>query len=1050
MRWLLLLIPASLFAQVSIQCDVNLGTPGSCTGVSVGQYDVVEFVVSDTATLGGSVNPWEDPTISMVFTPPSGTCYGNSTCTVGGFYYNGLSDGLPGDGSVTNNWRVRFAPPSTGTWTWSVSFNDQSGNTFSTSGSFTCTASSNRGFLKIHSSNKYRFTDQAGTPFYVIGLIYAAGGESGFGDQSHDSLAPPMSGYTAFSGLDDVLSSGSVSFNAYYKALATSGYNFFESLFQPNSVYDNLGISTGKNTYDVAFGQSADEFAQTLHQNGIHWSKPSIMGLCGDLGGTCPGDFYTNTTKQLAFQNLVRYQINRWGAWQDIVKICDEDTLTGAMLTTITGWIHSYDPYGHLTSNGYNDNSGGITDISVGNSFHGDSILTLDNSILTTSSGGVSTVQSAYPNRPYLYTLGPNSPAADGDPERFRISFWSSTFMTGNPLMQGSGSDSLSDLTFNNILDFGAPALQRSYATVLSVLISDLDGAAVSNTSFSTSSGVRGYIISGTSDVAGYFLHTAAHDIIASGTVTLTVPTGATAGVWVDPSTGTVLSSFTTSAGSQTLTMPNFTCDIALRLRQAPSTPVLQFTLPAASILANAGTITVSVTRTGVSTGAVTVGYATSDDTALSGVNYTGTSGTLSWGSGDSSTKAFTITLANAASALYHSDFLVKLSSPTGGATIGPYGSQVVTLTNPTHNGFVIGAGESSYQVAQNAGTYTVTVNRVGNGVGAASVILNTRNSFGGAANGTDYCGVNVTPLGTCSFISGQLNWTNGDTTGKTINIPIINSSTAYSQPFVLQLTNPVNGDVMHPYRANVVIINQTPSNNAGWLVPSSYSSIYSVQIKDQGWQYNCLETAGNCVISLSRLYGTGGSASTDITYSTVGIPGSAVAGTDYTTTSGSLSWALLDSSTKTITIPIFHNTSVLQDRDLFVEVLCSNCTTQNVADWYTAMDIRIVIQNVDGACSISPTSLGPWVTGQTISQTFTATGCSSSSWSSSGSFPTGLSLNSSTGVLSGTIGGSPGTFTPSVSYDTATNPYTIVVTAATSPAFTSAAARSSKAGGVH
>jgi Putative Ig domain/Right handed beta helix region len=83
------------------------------------------------------------------------------------------------------------------------------------------------------------------------------------------------------------------------------------------------------------------------------------------------------------------------------------------------------------------------------------------------------------------------------------------------------------------------------------------------------------------------------------------------------------------------------------------------------------------------------------------------------------------------------------------------------------------------------------------------------------------------------------------------------------------------------------------------------------------------------------------------------------------------------------------------------------------------------------GSCSISPATLGPWTTGQSNPATLTAVGCNSSTWAVfSGSLPTGLSLNSATGAITGTISAS-GTFTPTVTYDTASQPYSIVVTAA-------------------
>jgi hypothetical protein len=80
--------------------------------------------------------------------------------------------------------------------------------------------------------------------------------------------------------------------------------------------------------------------------------------------------------------------------------------------------------------------------------------------------------------------------------------------------------------------------------------------------------------------------------------------------------------------------------------------------------------------------------------------------------------------------------------------------------------------------------------------------------------------------------------------------------------------------------------------------------------------------------------------------------------------------------------------------------------------------------------CSISPSSLGPWVNGQTINQALTASGCSTSSWAvQSGNLPTGLNLNSLTGAITGMISAG-GTFSPTITYDTASQSYTITVTA--------------------
>ncbi len=79
----------------------------------------------------------------------------------------------------------------------------------------------------------------------------------------------------------------------------------------------------------------------------------------------------------------------------------------------------------------------------------------------------------------------------------------------------------------------------------------------------------------------------------------------------------------------------------------------------------------------------------------------------------------------------------------------------------------------------------------------------------------------------------------------------------------------------------------------------------------------------------------------------------------------------------------------------------------------------------VQAVCSISPMSLGPWAAGQVISQGFTAPGCGASTWGSSGTWPTGLTFSG--GILSGTLT-TVGTFTPTATYDIASQPYSITV----------------------
>ncbi|MDP9121515.1 MAG: plastocyanin/azurin family copper-binding protein, partial [Acidobacteriota bacterium] len=95
------------------------------------------------------------------------------------------------------------------------------------------------------------------------------------------------------------------------------------------------------------------------------------------------------------------------------------------------------------------------------------------------------------------------------------------------------------------------------------------------------------------------------------------------------------------------------------------------------------GSVPVGVTRSGGTSGAVSVAYATSDGSALSGVGYTPTSGILSWGDGDAATKSFTVALLSGGGT-GSTSFNVALSSPTGGAVLGSPSAAAVLVLGQT------------------------------------------------------------------------------------------------------------------------------------------------------------------------------------------------------------------------------------------------------------------------------------------------------------------------------------------------------------------------------
>ena len=91
---------------------------------------------------------------------------------------------------------------------------------------------------------------------------------------------------------------------------------------------------------------------------------------------------------------------------------------------------------------------------------------------------------------------------------------------------------------------------------------------------------------------------------------------------------------------------------------------------------------TVTVARTGSSSGVVSVQYQTGGGTATANSDYTPASGTLVWNDGDAANKTFTIPIVD--DQTYETDETVNLSlsNAVGGAVLGNQKTAVLTITN--------------------------------------------------------------------------------------------------------------------------------------------------------------------------------------------------------------------------------------------------------------------------------------------------------------------------------------------------------------------------------
>ena len=91
--------------------------------------------------------------------------------------------------------------------------------------------------------------------------------------------------------------------------------------------------------------------------------------------------------------------------------------------------------------------------------------------------------------------------------------------------------------------------------------------------------------------------------------------------------------------------------------------------------------MSVTVNRTGGSSGAISVAYDTANGTATAGADYTASSGTLQWADGDTSSKTFSVAISDTTAYSGSKTFAVALSSPSAGATISSPSSASVSIT---------------------------------------------------------------------------------------------------------------------------------------------------------------------------------------------------------------------------------------------------------------------------------------------------------------------------------------------------------------------------------
>jgi sugar lactone lactonase YvrE len=223
-----------------------------------------------------------------------------------------------------------------------------------------------------------------------------------------------------------------------------------------------------------------------------------------------------------------------------------------------------------------------------------------------------------------------------------------------------------------------------------------------------------------------------------------------------------------------------------------PSPGTLQFSASSASVSENTGSVTMTVTRSGGSSGAASVNYATANGTASAGTDYTAISDQFTWADGNSDSKTITVLISNRSGTQGSRTFTVTLSSASGASLGSTYQATVTINDVSSGSAGTLQFSTSSASVNENAGSVRLSVTRLGGSSGAATV--NYATADGTAVAGSDY-----------TAKSGTLSWSDGqsDTKTKTINVNTISGG---SKRFYVNLSSVSGATLGSPFQSTVTI----------------------------------------------------------------------------------------------------------------------------------------------------------------------------------------------------------------------------------------------------
>ncbi len=505
-----------IYAQITVTANTDF----------IGTYDVYELTIQHPVSYS---NNWEDVTVTASF-------HGPREIHIDGFFYN------------TNVWKVRFAPPVAGNWTYDLSFATLS-TTFTSGGIFTCVTSSTKGFLRQHPHNPFRLIFPDGTLFNGIGIgdCILDGNNNGtpHDDWGFDGdFRPPSPAEGDRTDLNTYL-------NAY--GAFGAGFNLFRWSIDncAFNLYDSLTVNG--NAYFIREGMWGDTLVQSLRQHGFRiWT--SFFGFDPPY----PNLITIGSPEEDAIKRYIRYVVARYGAYIDIWELYNEATTTDHWIYEIVPFIHSIDPYGRLIATSWQRPDHPDIDINAPHWYEKESEFASDERAWSEITNKKSW------NKPIIFGEQGNS-VQNWDPLsalRMRIRSWTAFFAEGIFIFWNStfAKDYFNPIAANIYLGPEERGYIRALQDFTSVADSSIHQMTITP---SNPTAVRGYGLQSPKVILGYFHHYSSHSTSVSTSFNLTLDQPSTV-YWINPADNGLIKAENLSSGNQFLISPPFPIDLAM------------------------------------------------------------------------------------------------------------------------------------------------------------------------------------------------------------------------------------------------------------------------------------------------------------------------------------------------------------------------------------------------------------------------------------------------------------------------------------------------------